>query len=196
MERPKPPHGSGASSVRSTEVHDGELAYVLIAVRCYDVEEVHAAGNELVIAIPQVPHGPATARDVIVTNDVHQGAGQWVDPERASTGEMVYDLIVALGTEISPDAAYCLYTAVVSDTGSFMYSSTTADTFRVVSELVALGVKPAEVAGKLFENFTVNRLQLLQLVLDSLEMHSDGRIAIISATREMFAKTRAVPADT
>lgn len=121
---------------------------------------------------------------------------QWVDPARASTGEMIYDLIVALGTDISPDAAYCLYTAIVSDTGSFMYSSTTADTFRVVSELVALGVKPAEVAGKLFENFTVNRLQLLQLVLDSLEMISGGRVAIITVTREMFAKTGAVPADT
>ena len=121
---------------------------------------------------------------------------QWVDPSRASTGEMVYDLVVALGAEISPDAAYCLYTALVSDTGSFVYSSTTADTFRVAAELVGLGVKPSDVAGKLFDNFTVNRLNLLKLVLDSLEIHSDKRVAIITVTGEMFGQTGTVPADT
>jgi phosphoesterase RecJ-like protein len=120
----------------------------------------------------------------------------WVDPGRASTGEMVYDLMVALGAEISCDAAYCLYTAVVSDTGSFRYSSTTADTFRVAAELVNRGVKPSEVAGKLFDNFTINRLRLLKLVLDSLEVHADDRIAFITATREMFDETGTTPADT
>jgi len=120
----------------------------------------------------------------------------WVDPNRASTGEMIYDLVVALGAEISPDAAYCLYTALVSDTGSFMYSSTTADTFRVAADLVNRGVKPSDVAGKLFDNFTINRLKLLRLVLDSLEIHGDDRIALISATREMFGETETVPADT
>ncbi len=120
----------------------------------------------------------------------------WVDPSRASTGEMIYDLVVALGAEISPDAAYCLYTALVSDTGSFMYSSTTADTFRVAADLVGLGVQPSDVAGKLFDNFTVGRLALLKLVLDSLEVHGDKRIAIITVTKEMFGKTGTVAADT
>ncbi|MEN8135028.1 MAG: bifunctional oligoribonuclease/PAP phosphatase NrnA [Thermodesulfobacteriota bacterium] len=123
--------------------------------------------------------------------DVH-----WVDPKRASTGEMVYDLVVALGAEISPEAAFCLYTALVSDTGSFMYTSTTADTFRVAADLIGLGVKPSDVAGKLFDNFTVNRLELLKLVLDSLEILADKRIAIITVTSEMFSQTGTVPADT
>lgn len=161
----------------------------VVAVDCADQKRLGKEAEKLL-----------TAKKVIMI-DHHAGHKpfgdiQWIDPKRASTGEMVYDLIVALGADISADAAYCLYTAVVSDTGSFMYSSTTADTFRVASELIALGVKPSEVAGKLFENFTVNRLQLLQLVLDSLEMHSDGQIAIINVTREMFASTGAVPADT
>lgn len=161
----------------------------VVAVDCADQKRLGKEADRLL-----------TAKKVIMV-DHHAGHKtfgdiHWVDPERASTGEMVYDLIVALGAEISPDAAYCLYTAIVSDTGSFMYSSTTADTFRVAGELIALGVKPSEVAGKLFENFTVNRLELLKAVLDSLEMHSDGQIAIICVTRDMFAMTGAVPADT
>ncbi len=161
----------------------------VVAVDCADQKRLGTEAEKLL-----------TAKKVIMI-DHHAGHkpfgdNQWIDPERASTGEMVYDLIVELGADISVDAAYCLYTAVVSDTGSFMYSSTTADTFRVASELISLGVRPSEVAGKLFENFTVNRLQLLQLVLGSLEMHSGGRIAIISATREMFSRSGAVPADT
>ncbi len=121
---------------------------------------------------------------------------QWVDPGRSATGEMVYDLAMALGGEIDYEAAYCLYTALVSDTGSFKYASTTAKTLAVASDLVGRGVKPAEVSGRLFDNFSFNRLNLLRLVLESLEIHSDGRVALIRATREMFTRTGTVPADT
>lgn len=124
------------------------------------------------------------------------GEFQWVDPGRSATGEMVYDLAVALGGEIDYEAAYCLYTALVSDTGSFKYASTTAKTLAVAGALVSRGVKPAEVSGHLFDNFTFNRLHLLRLVLESLEIHGKGRIAMIKATREMFVKTDTVPADT
>ncbi len=120
----------------------------------------------------------------------------WVEPKRASTGEMVYDLAVELGAQLSYEAAYCLYAAIVSDTGSFKYSQTTEDTFRIARELVKLGVKPADVAGKLFDNFTVNRLQLMRRVLNSLELYEDDQIAFIFATREMFAETGTIPADT
>jgi bifunctional oligoribonuclease and PAP phosphatase NrnA len=128
----------------------------------------------------------------------HQPFGDlsWVQADRASTGEMVYDLLQALGSDISRDTAYCLYAAIVADTGSFKYSSTTADTFRVARELVEHGVKPAEVAGKLFDNYTVNRLHLLTDVLATLELHAQDRIAIIAVTREMFERTGTSQADT
>lgn len=123
------------------------------------------------------------------------GEIQWVDPDRAATGEMVYDLATLLGAELNFNAAYCLYAAIVSDTGSFKYSSTTAETMRVARDLIAKGVKPSEVASKLFDNFTVNRLQLLRMVLDSLEIYAGGRIAVIEATQEMFDSTSTTQAD-
>lgn len=127
----------------------------------------------------------------------HQEFGdlRWIAPDRASTGEMVYDLAEALGAEVSFETAYCLYAAIVSDTGSFKYSSTTADTFRIAGELLRKGVKPAEVCGKLFDNFTVKRLNLMRLVLDSLQLYADDRLAIITAPREVFVKTGTTQAD-
>lgn len=124
------------------------------------------------------------------------GDQRWVDASRSSTGEMIYDLAMALGAEISHEAAYCLYTAIVSDTGSFKYDSTSAHTFRVAGELLSRGVRPFEVAGKLFDNYTTNRLHLLKEVLGSLELHGDGTIGVISVTREMFEKTGASRGDT
>ncbi len=128
----------------------------------------------------------------------HQGFGEinWVDPERAATGEMLFDLTQAMGVDISFEAAYCLYTAIVSDTGSFKYSCTTAETFRVARELLAKGVNPAEVAGNLYDNFSVNRLRLLQEVLATLEFAEDHKIAIIHVTSEMYERTGTSQTDT
>lgn len=121
---------------------------------------------------------------------------RWVDPERSSTGEMVFDLAAAMGAVISFDAAFCLYTAIVSDTGSFKYSSTTAKTMRIASELIGMGVEPAKVAGRLYDNYTISRLELLKYVLDTLQLHGEGLVAMIHVTREMFEKTGALEEET
>lgn len=159
-----------------------------IALDCGDCYRLGKAMEKLLSVRPFI---------VIDHHSGHKEFGdlRWIDPRRASTGEMIYDLGVALGGEIAYETAYCLYTAIVSDTGSFKYSSTTADTFRIARELVMKGVRPAEVAGKLFDNFTVNRLNLMKMVLDSLELHAGDQVAIITATREMFAQSGAKQED-
>ncbi len=124
------------------------------------------------------------------------GTLRWVDSHRASTGEMVYELAGALGVDLSYEAAYCLYAAIVSDTGSFKYSSTTAETFRVAAALIGKGVKPAEVSGKLFDNFSVNRLRLMTDVLETLVLYDNDRIAMISVSQSMFDETGTESADT
>lgn len=141
-----------------------------------------------------------TIRTVIVIDHHagHQDFGdlRWVNSGRASTGDMVYELAKALIAEISLDAAYCLYTAIVADTGSFKYASTTASTFTIAGALVARGVNPEQVAAKLFDNFTESRLQLLQTVLSTLKLFAGGRLALITASREMFELTGAGAEDT
>ena len=120
----------------------------------------------------------------------------WVEEGRSSTGEMIFDLALALNADISYNAAFNLYTAIVSDSGSFRYESTSSYTFHVAGHLLNRGVVPAEVAGKLFDNYSVNRLRLLEKVLGTLEIHADGQIAFIAATSEMFEMSGAQREDT
>ncbi len=120
----------------------------------------------------------------------------WVEADRSSTAEMIFDLALALGADISYNAAYCLYTAIVSDSGSFRYESTSAYTFQVAGQLLNRGVVPSEVAGKLFDSYSVNRLRLLEKVLGSLELYADGQIAVIFVTIEMFEASGARAEDT
>jgi len=121
---------------------------------------------------------------------------RWVDAGRSSTGEMIFALSRQLEVDVSYEAAYCLYAAIVSDTGSFKYSSTTPETFRVAGELLQKGINPQEISGYLFDNFSKNRLQLLQNVLATLELYENDRIAFIHVSRKMFDRTGTCGADT
>lgn len=138
----------------------------------------------------------------VLVIDHHQPSGacfgdvSWIDHHRSSTGEMVFDLAEALGLSLSLNAATNLYTAIVGDTGSFKYESTSAHTFDVAGRLVSMGVRPEVVSGNLYDNYSIRRLRLLQLVLATLETHAEDRIAVIRVTREMYARTGTVQADT
>ena len=124
------------------------------------------------------------------------GDTAWVDPTRSSTGEMVFDLVAALGYTISKGAAEALFTAIVTDTGSFRYESTSAHTFDVARELVNLGANPEKVSGKIYDNFSFARLQLMQKVLATLEVLNGDRIAVMRVTQEMLAQTGCKMEDT
>jgi phosphoesterase RecJ-like protein len=124
------------------------------------------------------------------------GDGAWIEPHRSSTGEMVYDLAVALGAEVSTRAAECLYAAINTDTGSFRYESTSSHTFAVAGELVRRGVRPETVATNLYDNYTLGRLRLMQEVLATLEMYERDRIAIIRVTQKMLERTFTTMLDT
>ncbi|WP_448873124.1 DHH family phosphoesterase [Desulfobulbus propionicus] len=124
------------------------------------------------------------------------GDGAWIEPHRSSTAEMIYDLAVTLGAEISSRAAECLYVAISTDTGSFCYESTSSHTFAVAGELVRRGVRPEIVANQLYDNYTLGRLRLMEEVLATLEMHERDRIAVIRVTQNMLERTFTTMADT
>lgn len=178
--------GSGAIA---TELTDPGTFDCAVALDCGDALRLGCEMERLLEVHPLV---------VIDHHAGHKDFGdlRWVDSHRGSTGEMVFDLAEAMGAEISLDAAFCLYTAIVSDTGSFKYSSTTARTMRIAAELIGKGVEPAKVAGRLYDNFTVNRLELLKYVLDTLQLHASGSLAMIHVTRQMYEKTGAIEEET
>jgi len=108
------------------------------------------------------------------------GTVNWIDPTAAATGEMIYDLLVALGWPIRPDTALGLYTAVHTDTGSFRYSNTTPRTFRIAAALTAAGAEPALVTDRLYQRRPKDALAILGSLLGRVEMSDDGRVATLT----------------
>ncbi len=101
------------------------------------------------------------------------------DVSAAATGELVYELLLDLGAEISLDVAKCIYCTLVTDTGSFRYSNTKKRTFEIAGELVELGVEPWEITSNVYESQPLERIRLLTKVLQTLEISSCGRIAFL-----------------
>ena len=130
---------------------------------------------------------------VIDHHQGNQGFGDlhWIEPHRSSTGEMIYDLAEELGIadQLSQQAAQCLYTAIVTDTGSFRYDSTTGHTFAVAGQLIDRGVTPASVCQRLYDNASFGSLHLTQAVLATLQTYLDKQVAVIRVTREMLEQT-------
>ncbi len=117
------------------------------------------------------------------------GDVNWVDPDRCSTAEMVCDLVEMMGLDFSSSSATCLYTGIITDTGSFRYASTTSHTHQLAARLIDCGASPGEINAKLYDNYSLGRLRLMQMVLATLELFADEQIAVIRVTKEMLAET-------
>jgi phosphoesterase RecJ-like protein len=105
------------------------------------------------------------------------GDVNWVEPTAAAAGEMIYELLSALGAPITPAVALNLFTAIHMDTGSFRYSNVTPDTFRIAAALVAAGADPAFVSNQLYERRPPDALRWLGETLARVQLSDDGRIA-------------------
>src|SRR5262245_15851964 len=115
------------------------------------------------------------------------GTVDWIDPAAAATGEMVYELVVALGRPVTRDIALNLFTAIHTDTGSFRYSNTTPRTFRIAAELTRAGAEPALVTDWLYQRRPAGTLNELGEVLRRVAVSDDGRIAWLGVPRGLVS---------
>lgn len=139
--------------------------------------------------IPEVlPPAADTAKVVVIDHHQHHGDyGDAVWRRKASAvGEMIVELARHLGWVITPELAECAYTAILTDTGSFRYSSTTAACLETAAFLVSLGVQPWKVASNVYESWPSSRLLLLGDVLGTLEVSCEGRFASLVVSRDML----------
>ncbi len=114
-----------------------------------------------------------------------------VDPKASATGALIYRLLTAAGHAIDYPTALCIYTAIVTDTGSFRYSNADMEAFQISGQMVAQGINPWFVAEKLYESQPRQRLELLSLALSTLHVADRGDIASITVTLDMYDKTGA-----
>jgi len=108
----------------------------------------------------------------------------WVEPKVSAVGEMAFALCRKLEVALTPQIANHLYCAIVSDTGSFQFSNTTAKAFEVCHQLVQAGANPIQISEALFHNNLPEKVKLLGQVLSTLEMNKAGDIAVITMFRK------------
>jgi phosphoesterase RecJ-like protein len=119
----------------------------------------------------------------------------WIDSTAAAVGEMVYNLCKALGVEVTKEIADCIYTALLTDTGSFHFSNTTERTLKIASELVRRGVKPALISQALFYSHPFSKIRLMGMVLSTIERDESGRIAWVTMDHDMLLAANASEED-
>ncbi|MBI3540344.1 MAG: bifunctional oligoribonuclease/PAP phosphatase NrnA [Candidatus Eisenbacteria bacterium] len=128
----------------------------------------------------------------------HAGFGQVnvIEPEKAATGEIIYDLIREGGGTITRTIAEALYVALMTDTGSFRYSNTDSHAHRMAAELLTHGLDPQRLHSDVHSHASAGRLRFFGEVLSALEMLEDGRLVVLEAAPEQFQRHGLVGADT
>jgi phosphoesterase RecJ-like protein len=106
----------------------------------------------------------------------------WIDPKAVATAEMVYRLARETGVKVSSEIATCLYTAVLTDTGSFMFAGTNEHTFALARELVLAGADPARCARNVYFGHSTAKMRLLGAALSHLQR--EGPLAWLWVTQD------------
>jgi phosphoesterase RecJ-like protein len=101
-----------------------------------------------------------------------------VEVDASCTAEIVYELAILLGAEITPEMAAALYVGIVTDTGKFMYENTSARTHRIAADLVEAGVSVDETYRRLYEHVPLEKLRLLSRALEGIQHHCEGRLVL------------------
>ncbi len=170
-----------------TLIHDLTGADPFDAIFVLDAGELRRAGSylrELSPVLVNIDHHP---------HSEHFGSVHYVDEEASATGVLIYRILQAGRWAVSKAVAQCIYTAILSDTGSFRYSNANLEAFRVAGEMVELGVDPWEIAAGLYESQPEKRLRLLAPVLQTLNVSPCGRLASVGVTTEMMEQTGTGP---
>jgi phosphoesterase RecJ-like protein len=166
-----PPQMEAFAGVGTIEVVDriDDPGDAVIVMECGDVQRTGVAGLDRGFVI-NIDHHPGNTM---------YGAINWFDLSAAACGEMVFELISALGVTFTRDIATQVYVAILTDTGSFHYSNITPRTFDICRQCIDAGVNPSLVARTIFDSNNLGRLKLFGAVLHQMQLDASGRIATL-----------------
>ena len=160
-----------ADQVIQAERINGEYDAAII-LECDSIQRTHLEGleNQFLINIDHHLSGRPFANV------------NWIDPKAVATAEMVYRVAREASVKVSPEIAACLYTAVLTDTGSFMFGGTNEHTFALARELVLAGADPARCARSVYFGHSTAKMRLLGAALSHLQR--EGPLASIWVTQQ------------
>jgi phosphoesterase RecJ-like protein len=166
------------SVVQTSRVHENYEAAVIL--ECDSLQRTRIEGLDRHYLISIDHH--ASARPFADVN--------WIDPHACATAEMIFRLACEAGIKLSPEIATCLYTAILTDTGSFGYAGTSERTFVLAQELVRAGADPVAIAQNVYFSNPTAKMRLLGAALNNL--HRDGALAWMYVTRADMERTGAL----
>ena len=120
----------------------------------------------------------------------------WIVTAAPASGQIVFDLIKRGNFKLTAEIAQCLFAAISTDTGSFMFGNTTADCLRAAAELVETGINVGELSRHVYESYPYARLRMLQLALADLKLTDHKHTAYFWVTKDMFNNSGAKREDT
>jgi len=128
--------------------------------------------------------------------NTYYGALNWVDLSAAACGEMVFDVIEALGVPLTIEIATHIYLAILTDTGSFHYSNITPKTFDICRRTTEAGVNAAAMARRVFDQNSFGKLKLIGALLAQMDLLDGGRLAVMYLNDEILNSTSTTYNDT
>jgi bifunctional oligoribonuclease and PAP phosphatase NrnA len=142
---------------------------------------------------------PLAGASLVLDIDHHHdnsrfGTLNLIVPNASSTGEVLRDLFAELGVELTPDLAEALYIALVTDTGRFQYSNTTAKSLKLAAELVEAGADIHRIFQGVYETVQFAKLKLLARALERAQIYDGGRLVVSYLLRGDFADIGAAEA--
>jgi bifunctional oligoribonuclease and PAP phosphatase NrnA len=154
-----------------------------IILECDSVQRTHLLGLE----------------DKFLINIDHHISGKpfadvnWIDPSACATAELIFQLSKEAGVPVTPEMATCLYTAVLTDTGSFAFSGTNERTFKLAQQLVVAGADAVRIAQMVYFSYPTSKMRLLGAALTNLQR--EGPLAWMWVTNEEMAASQAEEED-
>jgi phosphoesterase RecJ-like protein len=182
---PEPYRGFPAADRIEVTSRTSAPADAVVVLECSDLGRPGVAGLD---------------RPVVINIDHHLGntyfgTVNWYDSTAAACGEMVADIVDALGVTWTPAIAAHLYLAIATDTGGFRYGPMSARTFEICRRIVLAGASPADLSRQIFDNFGVGRVKLTGAMLTAMELYHDERVAFLYVDDRMLAASGATTDD-
>ena len=120
----------------------------------------------------------------------------YIDEYAGATGEIIYDLIKAIGIELNVEMAEAIYTAIATDTGNFQYTNTTKRTHLITAELFDIGINLEKISVEVYQNIRHEKLKITNEVIRTIEMLNNGKADIAYVNQAMLKKTGALMEET
>ena len=170
--------------IKETNIYD-----TAIILDCADFQRI----GKVSPVISQIP--------VIINIDHHitnTGFGNinLIDTSACATAEIIYNLLIEMALPINNIAiATSIYTGILTDTGSFRFSNTNKSAFAICEKMVEAGVDPYNVAQHVYGRYSLGRIKLLNMALESIEISNNGKMSMMTLTKSMLDETGTQPED-